>query len=229
MDQRRVFDTYRPAFVKACRDLAGLEPFVTAAKGDVLYVPLTATAGEFEIPYLGRAHRVSYPEVRVREAKTGEEPSLTTQILLLHYLLHADGTPLSGRWVSFRELPDGRVYDAAFRQRSVDPLARAFGADLEGFVAAARALGGEPARMADASFIFRVFPRLFLACLLWLADAELPPAANILFDAAAGHQLPTEDLSAVGGILSGRLLRPKGLQSSSPSTQTRPTEDFVGL
>jgi hypothetical protein len=30
---------------------------------------------------------------------------------------------------------------------------------------------------------------------------------NILFDSAAGHYLPTEDLSAVGGMLSGRLLR----------------------
>jgi len=30
-----------------------------------------------------------------------------SSVLILHYLLNADGTPLENKWISFRELPDG--------------------------------------------------------------------------------------------------------------------------
>jgi hypothetical protein len=42
---------------------------------------------------------------------------------------------------------------------------------------------------------------------LWLGEEDLPGSVNILFDSAAGHMLPTEDLAGVGGMLSGMLLR----------------------
>jgi hypothetical protein len=66
-------------------------------------------------------------------------------------------------------------------------------------------------RFGDASFSFRPLPRLALACVLWLGDDEVPGSAKVLFDAAAGHYLPTEDLAGDGGMLAGRLLKAKGI------------------
>ncbi|RPI58153.1 MAG: DUF3786 domain-containing protein, partial [Chloroflexi bacterium] len=39
-------------------------------------------------------------------------------ILLLHYLLTADGTATADRWIAFRNLPGGLGYDAAFQARA---------------------------------------------------------------------------------------------------------------
>ena len=130
-------------------------------------------------------------------------------MLLLHYLATADAAPASGEWVAFRYLPDGRVYEAAFERRAPRELARVFGQDKEGFVKAAQSLGGQALRFGDASFAFRPLPRLHLACVLWLADEEMPASAQVLFDSSAGHYLPTEDLAAIGGMLGGQLLKAK--------------------
>jgi len=138
-------------------------------------------------------------------ALSGAKPSIFIQILILHYLINADGTPSADKWISFRELPGGLGFDPAFQQHASQPLARAFGHDAEGFVKAAEALGGERLNFGSASFLFRVFPRQWVAVVLDLADEEFPAWVNILFDGAASHYLPTEDWVVVGELLSRRL------------------------
>lgn len=200
-------ETYQAAYEKARRDMEGIDPFLVAARAGVDYWPQGPEAGEFRIPFFERKYAIGFPSLDVTEIGTDKRPSLVTQILLLHYLLTADGTPLAGEWVAFRYLPDGRVYESAFEGRAPRELARVFGRDREGFVRAARALHGSELRFGDASFSFRPLPRVLLACVLWLGDDEVPASAKVLFDAAAGHYLPTEDLAAVGGMLAGRLCK----------------------
>jgi len=159
------------------------------------------------VSFYGTAYVVEHPTARVWAQETGKMPSYGLQILFLHYLLTADGRPLSGEWVSFRELPDGLFYQQAFRQRSLLPLEGKFGHNQPAFERAATALGGEKLDLADGSFRFDALPRVPLAALLWTGDEEFPPAVQILFDASAGGYLPTEDLAMVGGMLSGSLLR----------------------
>ena len=79
-------------------------------------------------------------------------------------------------------------------------------------MAAAKALGGESLTYGDAAFLFPMFPRLRLAVVLYLADEEFSASANVLFDAAAGHYLPTEDLAVLGGMLAGQLIKAGGDQ-----------------
>ena len=100
-----------------------------------------------------------------------------SRILLLHYLLTADGTPPAGAWSAYRELPDGLFYAASFAQRAEEPLARAFAASAEGldaFRAAARAAGGDALTLGDASFRFAALPRVDVAVLVWAGDDEEP-------------------------------------------------------
>jgi len=159
------------------------------------------------LPFWGENYIISFPEGEIQKESTGEEPNIAVRILLLHYLITADGTPPAGQWVAFRELPGGLGYDAAFQGRANIRLARAFGQDPQGFIAAARALGGEKLSFGDVSYLFRIFPRLWLAVVLHLADEEFPAAAQVLFDRAAPHYLPTEDLAVLGGMLAGRLIK----------------------
>ena len=210
MKPRTPEETYQPALEKAVRNLQSLDPWLVALRSDTKYTRLTETSGQIGVRFWGEDYIVRYPEISVEEVETGQEPPIAINILILHYLINADGTRLADAWVSFRELPDGHIYDAAFRQRANLRLAQAFGNDLEGFVSAAKALSGERLTYGDASFLFAMFPRVRLAVVLYLADEEFSASANVLFDAAAGHYLPTEDLAVLGGMLAGQLIKAEG-------------------
>ena len=204
MEPKMPEKTYGLALEKAKQDLRGRDPMMAAALSGAKYEKLTASRGRFRLKFWEEEYIIGYPEASVCE-KSGQEPSIFIQILILHYLINADGTPSADKWISFRELPGGLGFDPAFQQHASQPLARAFGHDAEGFVKAAEALGGEHLNFGSASFLFRVFPRQWVAVVLDLADEEFPAWVNILFDGAASHYLPTEDWVVVGELLSRRL------------------------
>jgi hypothetical protein len=150
---------------------------------------------------------VSHPKGEAIFQPSGRAAHPSVNIVLLHYLLTADGTPPADRWLTFRELPDGLFYAKAFAGHAEALLAEKYGTDLAGFNSAAGALGGTPLDLADAGYRFQALPRLPMAVLLWEGDEEFPGQARILFDAHAGHYLPTEDLSGLGDWLAHRLAR----------------------
>ena len=213
---RTIEERYGPALKKAREDFRLVEPYMAAYCSDTTYRELTTTTGLFEVPFWGQTCLVRYPDGEVRDGYTGEGLPIITQILVLHYLTHADGTPMADRWVAFRELPGGLGYDPAFQGRADHRLVRAFGHDLEGFIRAAEALGGERITFGDAAFLFRIFPRLWMAAILYLADEEFGASASVLFDGAADHYLPTEDLAVLGGLLASRLIKEARENSDSP-------------
>ena len=188
---------------------AAAEPLRCAAQAGCQF-----TAEGISVPYFGRPHRVTHPDGAVSTAE-GKPAHISINIVLLHYLLTADGAPPADRWLTFRELPDGLFYAQAFAGHAEGALAQKFGADpvpgsghaLAAFKQAATALGGTPLDLADASFRFQALPRLAVAVSLWAGDDEFPGQARMLFDAHAGHYLPTEDLSGIGDWLAHKLIR----------------------
>ena len=143
---------------------------------------------------------------------SGKPGHVTVAIVLMHYLLTADGIPPAEHWLAFRQLPDGLFYAQAFASHAEGLLAERFGSDVAGFCRAAAALGGSmldaaPGGLAppDAFFRFQALPRLAVAVQLWAGDDEFPGQVRVLFDAHAGHYLPTEDLSGIGDWLAHKL------------------------
>ncbi|MFZ5915847.1 MAG: DUF3786 domain-containing protein [Chloroflexota bacterium] len=200
-------ETYDPAIQVARQELVRREPHLIAARAGVVYRRLTDQSGAFDVPFWGQEFVVSYPDGEVTYAGRADSPSIAEQILALHYLVTADGIEMANQWIAFRDLPGGMGYAPAFQGRADHRLKQVFGRDAEGFHRAARALGGELLSFGDASYLFRIFPRLWLAVVLYLADEEFGASANVLFDGAASHYLPTEDLAVIGGILAGRLIK----------------------
>jgi len=158
------------------------------------------------LSFLGRPTDVGWPGGEV-VAEEGAPLKHAEALLVLHYLAQGDGAPMADRWVAFRELPDALAYGHAFAGRVEPPLVSLFGADLDAFSRASEVLGGVPLSFGDASYAFNALPRVGLAVVLYLGDDEFPPAVNVLYDAAAGHYLPTEDLAILGGIFVGRLIK----------------------
>jgi hypothetical protein len=203
-------ESYKPALEKARREIASVDPWETAFKAAVDYREIDLKRGEWLVPFWGKRYIVSYPEGAVTEEETGEKPSIVVTLLILHYLLTAEGIRPADQWVSFRVFPGGQGYWPVFQARTGLKLAKAFGRDKEAFEKAALALGGEKLSFGDSSFLFRMFPRLWLAVVLNLADEEFGPSAQILFDATAESYLPTEDLVVLGELLTHSLIKQAG-------------------
>lgn len=195
--------TFEAAYQKALRDVAALSPYVAAAKSGAEF-----DGEKFRLPFFDRTFFISHPQVEVREPEVDAPPPRHIELLLLHYLVCADGAGVADSWIAYRHLPGANLFEARFNERAIKPLAATFGRDLEAFKEAGLALKGMPmSRTGDAAFRFLAFPRLPLATILYLGDEDMPSSVNFLFDEAAPHYLPTEDLSVVGGYLTGALCR----------------------
>jgi hypothetical protein len=151
-------------------------------------------------------HHISFPQIEFY-SPSKKTVSLVTRILLLHYLIRADGTPLTGKWVGYKDIPGGLLYASVFARRVTDPLVRRFGRTAKWFKEAGTQLGGETAGVGDASFILKAFPFVPVQYVLWEGDDEFPPSAQLLFDASVDHYLSLEDIVVLGQITTGRLIR----------------------
>lgn len=163
-----------------------------------------------ELPLWDSFYRVVWPEAQVINVASGQPCSPHVSAILLYYLSTADGTPLTGRWIGFRDLPDGIFYSRAFQGYSGDELVRHFGDDLQAFCQAAERAGGTPLPLGDAGFSFTALPRVSLAIVYWLGEEDIPSKAQVLFDQAASHYLPTDVLAIVGAQLIHRIIRAGG-------------------
>jgi hypothetical protein len=166
--------------------------------------------GRYRLRYFDREYTVSPADFEISRADSGEAPSSFTESLLLTYMATADGTTPSGRWIGFRELPDGMFYVQAFQGYSGGRLVRdlaAAGVDLLHAVrCAGAALGGAPLDIGDCGFAFTVLPRIQMAIACWEGDEEFPCQATVLFEDTAANYLPTDGLAIVGSQLVNRLL-----------------------
>lgn len=172
--------------------------------------------GNFRLAFFWREYVVTGDDFTVRRADTGEQTSSFTQSLILTYLVAADGTTPSSRWIGFRELPSGMFYAQAFQGYSGDRLVREMqgftaGAQPSGGIAAfrrgAQALGGESLEIGDAGYAFTVLPRIHLAVVYWEGDEEFPSQARVLFEDTASHYMSTDGLAILGSQLVGRILK----------------------
>lgn len=209
-------ERYGPALEKAQRELRGRDPHVISEWAGVHFRPDpgpssddgqgAAPRGTFTVPFLTETYYVDFPAGIVTD-DASSQPPIFLRLVILHYLQTASGVPLADRWIAFRELPGGLGYNTVFDARVNQRIAGVFGTRLEAFIQAAEAFGGVPLSVGDAAFAFNAFPRLRVAVVLYLGDEELPATANLIFDGAAGHYLPTEDLVVMGETIASRLTK----------------------
>ena len=86
-------ETYGPAVQKAELAFPQLDPRQAAMRAAVVYKD-----GIFQIPFFGRLHHVGWPQASVVQAADQSEVDIASRILLLHYILTADGTPIGAEW-----------------------------------------------------------------------------------------------------------------------------------
>lgn len=163
--------------------------------------------GDYRLTFFGQEYVISADGFAVRRADTDKELPSFTQSLILTYLITADGTAPSSRWIGFRELPDGMFYVQAFQGYTGGRLVRELEDDIVAFRRAAEALGGEPLAIGDVGYTFTVFPRVHMGLVYWEGDDEFPSQARVLFEDTSSHYMSTDGLAILGSQLVGRLLK----------------------
>lgn len=181
-------------------------PELVAARSGASYLTLGPNRGELHVPLWGDMCIFSSPEL-VGYSCHDDHLSDFQQALLLYYFLTANDAPLTNKWISFVDLPGGRMYNAAFQGYSGDKIVKAFGFDLERFKSACLKMNGKSVDLGSASFVFQALPRVPLMLTYWLGDEDFPSSCKILFDESACHYLPIDACAILGSTLTQKISR----------------------
>jgi hypothetical protein len=182
-----------------------LDPELIAARSGSHYLSLGPDRGELHFPLWGKQVFLTWPNLTGYSNTDDELPPLIGAILL-YYLITSDGSPNTGKWVSFADLPDGRTYHTAFQGYTGNEIVKTFGPDLEKFKFACEKIDGKFVELGDASFVFQALPRVPLMATYWLGDEDFPSSCKILFDSSATHYLPVDGCAILGSILTRKLI-----------------------
>ena len=162
---------------------------------------------QFRVAFLNRVYRISFPELEFEDEEEPEkEIPIQEQILILHYMLATAPPPLTGNWVSYREIPGASFYYSAFVKRAVDPLKNILGQNVEDLLRAGNLLAGRQIDTGDVGYEFRLLPNVPVRLIFWTGDDEFPPSASLLFDENIGKILSAEDIAWLAGMLVYRLI-----------------------
>jgi hypothetical protein len=195
---------YQQSFDLACVSIKGMDLEERAKKAGADYQK--GEEGEkITIHFFSEPYSIQFPQIEFY-SPSKKVVSLVTRILLLHYLIRADGNPLTGKWVAYKDIPGGLLYASVFARRVTEPLQRKFGKSAKSFKETGIKSGGEPAEVGDASFILHAFPYVPLQYVLWEGDEEFPPSVQLLFEASVDHYLSLEDIVVLGQVTTGRVI-----------------------
>jgi hypothetical protein len=176
----------------------------------------------FHLRLMGADYRAAYPAFALQDAEGREISSAVEKILLIRYLCEGKYFPATDKRLAYNEIPWGEVYYRNFDGRCLKRLAHTFGHDIPGFKRLMEAIGeklrAETLPVGDAGYRFEFLNDLFITVILWGADDEFPPSAQMLFDDNFIFAFTAEDLAAVGETVIKRLkqacLTPARLETS---------------
>ena len=179
--ENRAFQEMKKAAVER---LQGRSMEQIAEKAAVL---LKKEQGYLELESLGQKIQIAYPSWELQEELDGWHT-----LLLLHYLEMADGTPISGEWVTFGNLRELAKFLKGKDTKEIKKILGTLGAKIvEG--------------RADLSAELQLFPRYPFLLNIWMEDEEFPAAGKLLADKNADHYLTIEDAVTAGEVLLRRL------------------------
>ena len=183
-------------------------------------------SSRFSLRVLGTEYGVPHPQFALlnqdgkEETDSGEVPagdpesdaeaSDYEKILFLRYLCEGKYFPQQGKRLSYNEFPWGSVYYKNFEGRCIRRCARVFGKDIKKFVKMIEnnpSLRAEALNIGDASYRLEFINGLYITIILWGADDEFPPSAQLLFDDNFVFAFTAEDLAVAGEVLADRLKR----------------------
>ncbi len=135
----------------------------------------------FRIKLMGEEYLVSYPVLEVKKANDEAEVKNSIKILLARYLISGLFNESNGEFITYRDIPWGETYYTQFTGRCITRLAYSYSSKLEKFASAMESIGAKKTSSGDCGYTFEFINGIYISFILWAADEEFPPSAQILF------------------------------------------------
>jgi hypothetical protein len=166
----------------------------------------TIEGDHLTLVYLGTPLAITIPDYKV-VMPDGREMNPYERVLVLHYLSGEGPVRAAGDPITFKEVPSGPFYDAAFQRRARNPLLGVFGEDPARAVRAAEALGGRPLEHGDVAVTIPAFPNVQIILVFHEGDEEFPPEVGLLLSGNITSYLSTEDIATLAGMTAWKLIK----------------------
>jgi hypothetical protein len=122
-------------------------------------------------------------------------------IPLLNYVLYAQGLPVTGNWVSLRELKEGTERYPLFKRRCEDPMKRVADTYTGLFDDMVHVLSGKQVEKqfkSDISVILYPLPKVPVMVCYWSPEEGLESSLNIFFDETTDKNLDINSVFTLG-------------------------------
>jgi hypothetical protein len=121
----------------------------------------------------------------------------------LSYILYGQGLPVLGKWVSFRELKEGRDRYPLFQKRCEEPMKKVADVYTPLFDDIVHIFGGKEVDKqfeSDISVVLHPLPRVPVMICYWLPEDGMDSSLHIFFDETADRNL---DIGSVFNLGTG--------------------------
>jgi hypothetical protein len=108
------------------------------------------------------------------------------------YVIYGEGLPVSGDWVSLRDLKDGAERYPLFRKRCEDEMKRVADRHTEFFDDIVQLFNGrqvEEQFASDISVVLHPFPKVPIMICYWKPEGDLASSLHVFFDKTADRNL----------------------------------------
>ncbi|MEG2643231.1 MAG: DUF3786 domain-containing protein, partial [Eubacterium sp.] len=167
--------------------------------------PYDEAEKSFDVVLMGKHYFVSYPKGIITMEDGTECQDMHMMTLILRYLENAKPMEPTGANIAYRDISGGNHYFKTFEGRCLKRLAFSFGHNPGGFKKAMAAVGAELVKGGDLAYRFRFIGNRYVTAILWLADEEFQPEAQVLFDENVLTAFDAEDLAVVGDVFISEL------------------------
>lgn len=151
----------------------------------------------FKTIVMGKKYHIHYPSGNVWDEKGDIITSYVLKTIFLRYLVNGKGTPLTGNYVTYREITDGNVYYTNFSNRTIKRLAKIYDNNYNIFQDKFSNINAYIHNNGDFAFSFNFLKNIRFMFVLYKGDEEFPSSANILFDSNIEDYFNAEDLAVV--------------------------------
>lgn len=119
----------------------------------------------------------------------------------LNYILYGQGLPVAHKWVSLRELKQGRAQYQMFQRQCEEPMKRVADSYPDLFNDIVEVFRGKKVSKhldSDISIVLYPLPKVPIMICYWLADDGLDSNLQVFFDETADRNLATESVFTLG-------------------------------
>jgi len=120
---------------------------------------------------------------------------------LLDYILNCTGETITGKWVPFRELNNGKTWNPLFEQRCEKPLkkiADSYNDLFEDLIGMFRGTSSYNTFDSDIAVVLYPLPKVPILICYWKPDEDLESRLHVFFDDTAEKNLPIGSLFTMG-------------------------------